>query len=462
MTSEESPLLTARNDSAHKTIYNRFTLGQKNWILFVVSLAGLLPMVVQGIFLPSIPQIAKDLNSTDALVSMGVSLSIFATAVGTLIWAAYSSFYGRRLMYLCGIPFLCIGSCGVAMSTSLRSLLFWRFLQMFGCSGGMSLGIGVISDIYKLEERGTSIGIFSSAGLIGLAISPFLGGAAAQYWSWRNLHYSLAAWGLLEILLIKLSLPETSHHGAMGIEKVAPKKIFHIAWVNPLSSLWLLRSPTLLATTLAAGLVILSDYVLLVPIAYTIGVRYGITNEALIGACFLPNGLGNFIGSLVAGRLSDTVVIKWRARRKGVWYPEDRLRATWIGGLFLVPLSIGASGLLTEYVGGPIGLTLNLLCLYTNGVGVAFALNPIRAYHVDVIQSRSAEITAAYTAVRSLIPSAVAALVIPSIERIGVGWTFNIAAILALVGQGMIFLTIRYGDRMRAIVDVGFSTIERN
>ncbi|OJA15432.1 hypothetical protein AZE42_10058 [Rhizopogon vesiculosus] len=270
----------------------------------------------------------------------------------------------------------------------------------------MSLGVGVIGDIYKLEERGTSIGIFSSAALIGLAISPFLGGAASQYWSWRNLHYSLAAWGLLEMLLIKLSLPETSHPGSMGIEKVKSRRRFHIPWVNPLSSLWLLRSPNLCAITFASSFVILTDYALLVPLSYTIGVRYGITNAAVIGACFLPNGLGNFSGS--------------------------------------------------------IGLTLNLLCLYTNGMGVALALNPIRAYNVDVMHSRSAEITAAYTAVRSLILSAVTALIIPSIERIGVGWTFNIAAILALVGQGMIFLTIRYGDRMRAIVDVGFSTIDSN
>ncbi|OJA15431.1 hypothetical protein AZE42_10059 [Rhizopogon vesiculosus] len=248
----------------------------------------------------------------------------------------------------------------------------------------------------------------------------------------------------------------------MGIEKVKSRRRFHIPWVNPLSSLWLLRSPNLCAITLASSFVLLTDYALVVPLSYTIGVRYGITNEAVIGACFLPNGLGNFIGSLVAGRLSDTVVIKWRARRKGIWYPEDRLRATWIGGLFLVPLSIGASGLLTEYVDGPIGLKLNLLCLYTNGMGVAFVMNPIRAYNVDVMHSRSAEITAAYTAVRSLVPSVGTALVIPSIARIGVGWTFNIAAILALVGQGMLFLTIRYGDRMRAIVDVGFSTIESN
>ncbi|KIK36304.1 hypothetical protein CY34DRAFT_531813 [Suillus luteus UH-Slu-Lm8-n1] len=58
------------------------------------------------------------------------------------------------------MPFLCVGSYGVAMSTSLRSLLFWRFVQTFGCSGGIPLGAGVIGDIYKLEERGTAIGVF--------------------------------------------------------------------------------------------------------------------------------------------------------------------------------------------------------------------------------------------------------------------------------------------------------------
>jgi MFS family permease len=67
---------------------------------------------------------------------------------------------GRRSIYLWGMPFLCVGSCGVALSTSLQSLFLWRFVQTFGCAGGMSLGAGVIGDIYKLEERGTAIGVF--------------------------------------------------------------------------------------------------------------------------------------------------------------------------------------------------------------------------------------------------------------------------------------------------------------
>jgi hypothetical protein len=89
MASEETPLLTTPSDAAHDTIYDRFTPHQKRWIVFVVSLAGLLPskpsvrtqslqirntdkrcssVFTQATFVPSIPQIAKDLDSTHAVV----------------------------------------------------------------------------------------------------------------------------------------------------------------------------------------------------------------------------------------------------------------------------------------------------------------------------------------------------------------------------------------------------------
>ncbi|KAG1862677.1 major facilitator superfamily domain-containing protein [Suillus subluteus] len=444
---QQSPLLAS---TTHEAIYDRFTPDQKRWIVFLVSLAGLLPMFVSATFVPSIPQIAKDLDSTHAarllsdrwfglLIRLSVRVFIACTELTVISIPDCDPADGRRSMYLWGMPFLYVGSCGVAMSTSLRSLLFWRFVQMLGCSGGIPLGAGVIGDIYKLEEMGTAIGVFFGATLFGVAVAPFLGGAAAQYWSWRYLQYSISVWGLLEMLLIYLSFPETSHPGTLGIDKLMHRRWIHITWVNPLSSLWLLRNPNLFA-----------GVILLVPMAYTIGARYGITNEAIIGACFLPNGLGNLTGSPIAGRLSDIVVRRWREKRKGVWFPEDRLRATWIGGLFMVPLSVGASGLITTYVGGPIGLSLNLLCLFMNGMGVDFVFNPIASYNVDVMHSRSAEATAASTAIRSLIISAATSLVIPSIERIGVAWTNIIAAILALIGQGIILLMIRYGDRMRA------------
>ncbi|KAG2040362.1 major facilitator superfamily domain-containing protein [Suillus americanus] len=459
MVSEERHLLVA---TAHEAIYDRFVPDQKRWIVFHVSFVGLLPILVQGTFVPSISQVAKDLGLTHAAVSLAFSLSILGIGIGALVWTAYSSFYGRRLIYLWGMLLLCVGSCGVSLSTSFQSLLFWRFVQAFGCAGALSLGAGVIGDIYKLEERGTVLGVFFGVTLLGQAVAPFLGGAATKYWSWRNLHYSIGAWGLLEMLLIYFLFPETSHPGTLGIDKVMRRRWIHITWVNPLSSLWLLRSPNLFAVMLASALMTNTVYTLLVPMAYTIGVRYGITNEAIIGACFLPNGLGSFTGSLVAGRLSDIIVRRWREKRRGVWCPEDRLRATWIGGLIIVPLSVGASGLIATYIGGPMGLALNILCLFANGVGVDSVMTPINSYIVDTVHSRSAEATAACMASWFLIMSATTTLIIPLIERIGVVWTDIIAAVLAVVGQRIIFLTIRYGDRMRATVDVGFSTMENN
>lgn len=84
-----------------------------------------------------------------------------------------------------------------------------------------------------------------------------------------------------------------------------------------------------------------------------------------------------------------------RKARGGAWCPEDRLRITYIGTLFLVPLSILFSGLITRYVDGRLGLILNLICLFANGLGVDFVLSPSAAYIVDLLHNRSAEAMAA-------------------------------------------------------------------
>lgn len=68
--------------------------------------------------------------------------------------------------------------------------------------------------------------------------------------------------------------------------------------------------------------------------------------------------------------MSDRIVVRWRAKRSGVWYPEDRLRAAVYGALFFVPLSVLISGLLLRYVDGRLGFVLNLVCLFFNGIGV--------------------------------------------------------------------------------------------
>ncbi|KAG6834334.1 hypothetical protein H0H93_010375, partial [Arthromyces matolae] len=51
----------------------------------------------------------------------------------------------------------------------------WRFVQALGASPGLSVGAGMIGDIFALEKRGTAMGIFLSASFLGVAIAPPIG-----------------------------------------------------------------------------------------------------------------------------------------------------------------------------------------------------------------------------------------------------------------------------------------------
>ena len=84
------------------------------------------------------------------------------------------------------------------------------------------------------------------------------------------------------------------------------------------------------------------------------------------------------MGATIVGRISDKTVIKWRSMRRGIWYPEDRLRAALIPFAIIVPLSVLTFGLVNRFVDGNLGLGLSLVCLFLTGVGVSGQLWYIR------------------------------------------------------------------------------------
>ena len=80
------------------------------------------------------------------------------------------------------------------------------------------------------------------------------------------------------------------------------------------------------------------------------------------------------------GRVSDHIVIKWRRKREGVWYPEDRLRAAIVPLGVIIPLSLLTFGLVNKFVDGKLGLGLSLVCLFVNGGGVSGQVLHVKCY----------------------------------------------------------------------------------
>ena len=61
------------------------------------------------------------------------------------------------------------------------------------------------------------------------------------------MQYALFIAAVLAFLLIVVALPETSHPGTRGVDKISDDEKQHFVFLNPLGALWLLRSPNLLA-----------------------------------------------------------------------------------------------------------------------------------------------------------------------------------------------------------------------
>jgi len=278
------------------------------------------------------------------------------------------------------------------------------------------------------------------------------------------MHGILGLLGLIAFTAIYLFFPETSQPGVRGIDKMKEEhgSSRSFVFINPLRSLLLLRSPIMLLISIIMFASMVSAFLLQVPMPYTIGTRYHIKNEAIIGVCLLPSGIGSMVGATVVGRISDQTVIKWRRKRKGLWYPEDRLRAALIPFAIIIPLSVLTFGLVNKFVDGNLGLGLCLVCLISTGVGVDMTFGACVAYLVDVMHSRSSEMMATIDVLCSSLLALSVAAFLPMINNYGIALTNGMCAVFIWIVFGGLYCIIKYGEQMRTWMDIGFSTVENN
>jgi MFS family permease len=63
----------------------------------------------------------------------------------------------------------------------------------------LSLGAATLADIFEPHERGTKVGIYYMAPMLGPAIGPILGGVLTQGFNWRGPFWFLAIFGGLNL-----------------------------------------------------------------------------------------------------------------------------------------------------------------------------------------------------------------------------------------------------------------------
>jgi len=114
-----------------------------------------------------------------------VSAYVLGFAVGPLVLAPLTEFFGRRPLYIGGNALKALGNIGCALAPSIWWLVAFRFTA--GCAGAspITLGSGTVSDLMKKEQRGRALSVIAFSSVCGPVVGPMLGGAIAQNVGWR-------------------------------------------------------------------------------------------------------------------------------------------------------------------------------------------------------------------------------------------------------------------------------------
>ena len=104
---------------------------------------------------------------------------------GPLLLSPLSEMYGRRIILNLSTSFFVLFQIGCALAPNLSALIVFRLLTGIGGSACLTIGGGVVSDLFEPEERGMAMSIFSAGPLFGPVLGPICGGFIAQRAGWR-------------------------------------------------------------------------------------------------------------------------------------------------------------------------------------------------------------------------------------------------------------------------------------
>ncbi|MEZ5765936.1 MAG: DHA2 family efflux MFS transporter permease subunit [Xanthobacteraceae bacterium] len=142
-------------------------------------------------------------------ISWVLTSYIVASAIMTPPSGFLTNRFGRKRVLLVSVAGFVVASmlCGAAQS--LTQIVVFRLLQ--GCFGAALVPIAqaVMLDIFTEKERGTAMGVFGVAVMVGPVLGPVVGGWLTEQLNWRWIFYINLPLGALAFLGIWFFMYET-------------------------------------------------------------------------------------------------------------------------------------------------------------------------------------------------------------------------------------------------------------
>jgi MFS transporter, DHA1 family, multidrug resistance protein len=176
--------------------------------LILGALTALGPLAIDT-YLPALPTIARDLDTTAALTQISLSVYFIGIALGQAVYGPLSDRLGRKPALYAGLLLFIVASIGCALAGTVQVLIAFRFLQALGGCAPLVVPRAVVRDYF--DER-DSVRMLSMLVLVmGAApiLAPLAGGQLLTFFGWRSIFWAHAGYAIVLATAVALALPES-------------------------------------------------------------------------------------------------------------------------------------------------------------------------------------------------------------------------------------------------------------
>ncbi|KAI0771680.1 MFS polyamine transporter [Trametes elegans] len=170
----------------------------KNWsdrrkwaVTYVVSAYAFMSPVSSSMMAPAATQIARNFgvaNKTE--IALFTSIYVAAYALGPLTLGPLCELFGRaRILQLSNL-FYFAWNLGCSFAKTPGQLIAFRFLSGIGGSAAPSIGASVLGDVWRSDQRGKAMALYTLGPLLGPVIGPVGGAWIAEKSTWRWVFWS--------------------------------------------------------------------------------------------------------------------------------------------------------------------------------------------------------------------------------------------------------------------------------
>lgn len=267
---------------------------RREWrLVLIIGALSLFGPLCIDMYLPSLPQISRDLHAATWAVQLSITGCLIGIAVGQLIVGPISDRVGRRPPLMVGIACFVASSLACAAVPDAVSLDVLRLIMGLSGAAGIVIARALVRDLFSGVQAARFFSALMLVTGLGPILAPQLGAMILRFTSWRGIFVTLALAGSVLLVVAFFKVPEglpPERRGTGGVRSAAASLVS------------VGRDRSIVGYALIGSLGFGAVFAYVAGSPFVLQDVYGLSPQ-VFGLVFALNGVGLVFGAQVNGRL---------------------------------------------------------------------------------------------------------------------------------------------------------------